>query len=220
MTIFGGKSRTSNPLIPSLTLYQLCYCALLSISYTISIIFNLQSSAVVQFAAALSVARVIQSESLEPKVKWPNDIWVRGHKVSGILVEAETSASIESSLEGKEIVKDDGNRLEDGQTAIFYLGIGINVNDDTRRNKGLRNMATSISSELLGVPVARERVLANLCQELEVTLGSSMEDILSELEPFLLMKRSTEVKVKVKDEEEYTAVIESIDNLGRLHIHS
>ena len=190
------------------------------IPWLISIIFHLQSSAVVQFAAALSVARVIQSEGLEPKIKWPNDIWVRGHKMSGILVEAETSASIESSMEGKETATDDGNRLEDGQTAVFYLGIGINVNDDTRRNKGLRNMATSISSELLGVPVARERVLANMCQELEVTLGKSMEDILSELEPYLLLKRSTEVNVKVKEEEEYTAVIESIDNLGRLHIQS
>ena len=191
-----------------------------SMSDTISIIFHLQSSAAVQFAAALSVARVIQSKGLEPKVKWPNDIWVRGHKVSGILVEAESSAGIESSVESEERVTDDGNRLEDGQTAVFYLGIGINVNDDTRRNKGLRNMATSISSELLGVPVAREMVLADLCQELEVTLVKSMENILSELEPFLLLKRSTEVKVKVKEEEEYTAVIESIDNLGRLHIQS
>ena len=182
----------------------------------------LQSSSVVQFAAALAVAKAVISEGLDAKVKWPNDIWVRGHKVSGILVEAETSASVEENAMStdKEKVKGSPNVSAETQPAVFYLGIGINVNDDSRRNQGLRKTATSISSELLGEKVARERVLANLCQELELALDRSMEAILNELEPILLLKRSSEVKISLKEEEEFTAEVEKIDNLGRLHIKS
>ena len=181
----------------------------------------------VQFAAALAVAKAIRSEGLEAEVKWPNDIWVKGHKVSGILVEAEMTASVTSTVTDKEetrgVPNDDSsqsNTLVQPEPAMFYLGIGINVNDDTRRNPGLRNMATSISSELFGQNIPREKILACLCSELESALDKSMTAILTELEPYLLLTRSCEVKVTPKDEEEFTAEVEKIDDLGRLHVKS
>ena len=178
----------------------------------------------VQFAAALAVAKAIRSEGLEAKVKWPNDIWVKGHKVSGILVEAEMSAAVTSNVADKEETErtpnDDSSQSKQPEPAIFYLGIGINVNDDTRRNPGLRSMATSISSELYGQKIPRERILVNLCSELESALDNSMSAILTELEPYLLLTRSCEVKVTPKDEEEFTAVVEKIDDMGRLHVKS
>ena len=187
-------------------------------------IFPFQSSCLVQFAAALAVAKAIRSEGLEAKVKWPNDIWVKGHKVSGILVEAEMSAAVSSRDTNKEETKGiaNGNSSQSNQPepVTFYLGIGINVNDDTRRNPALRNMATSISSELFGQKITRERILANLCLELEFALDKSMAAILTELEPYLLLSRSSEVKVTPKDDEEFTAVVENIDNMGRLHVQS
>ena len=186
--------------------------------------FLFQSSCLVQFAAALAVAKAIRSEGLEAKVKWPNDIWVNGHKVSGILVEAEMSAAVTSDVADKEeterIPNDDSSQLNQTEPAIFYLGIGINVNDDTRRNPGLRSMATSISSELHGQKIPRERILANLCFELESALDSGMAAILTELEPYLLLTTSCEVKVTPKDEEEFTAAVKEIDDMGRLHVRS
>jgi len=38
-------------------------------------------------AAGLAVARTLEGEGLEPKIKWPNDVYVRGRKVCGILCE-------------------------------------------------------------------------------------------------------------------------------------
>lgn len=190
-------------------------------------IFPFQSSCLVQFAAALAVAKAVRSEGLDAKVKWPTDIWIRGHKVSGILVEADIIASTFSTTSDKQEVrggpKGDASQSDasvHSWSAIFYLGIGINVNDDTRRNPSLRSMATSISSETFGEKVPRERVLANLCSELESALGKSMSAILCELEPYLLLKRSSEVKVTPNDEEEFTALVDKIDDLGRLHVRS
>lgn len=39
-------------------------------------------------AAGLAVAEAVESFGLEAGIKWPNDIWISGKKVSGILVEA------------------------------------------------------------------------------------------------------------------------------------
>ena len=181
----------------------------------------------VQFAAALALAKAIRLEGLDAKVKWPNDIWVRGHKVSGILVEAETSASVKSTSSDKQNDggvpnkdSDQSDSSDRSKSAIFYLGIGINVNDDTRRSSGLRNMATSISSELFGETVSREGIVANLCLELESALDKSMAAILKELDPLLLLTSSSEVKVTPKEESEFTAFVQKIDDLGRLHVKS
>ncbi len=61
--------------------------------------------------------------SLEVKIKWPNDIWVEGKKIAGILIE---------------------NQLEGTLLSSAIIGIGLNVN---QRNFGpeLRDKASSIS---------------------------------------------------------------------------
>lgn len=49
-------------------------------------------------AAALAVAETSeQLAGVEAKIKWPNDVWIDGRKVSGILVEARPHHDIECS---------------------------------------------------------------------------------------------------------------------------
>ncbi len=45
-------------------------------------------------AAGLSVAEAVESIGLPAEIKWPNDVWIRGKKVAGILVEAGADFAI------------------------------------------------------------------------------------------------------------------------------
>lgn len=75
--------------------------------------------------------------TLDVWLKWPNDIWVGGRKLAGILTEASTSAA--------------------GVEAVV-VGIGINVNiGEHEVPEGLSDVVTSIRMES-GVPADRLRV--------------------------------------------------------------
>jgi len=84
--------------------------------------------------------------SLQPKIKWPNDIYISGKKICGILCETQLN----------------GN-------AIDYLvaGIGVNVNVTAAQlPPELRASATSIALES-GHEVSRENVLASILSRFE-----------------------------------------------------
>jgi BirA family biotin operon repressor/biotin-[acetyl-CoA-carboxylase] ligase len=84
--------------------------------------------------------------TLQPKVKWPNDITLGGKKVAGILT--ETSSEID-------------------RVNYIILGIGINVN--TQRSllpESIRGIATSLAEECGGF-VSRVKFLQCLLVEFE-----------------------------------------------------
>lgn len=64
---------------------------------------------------------------LRAEIKWPNDIMVRGGKVSGILIESSVSA---------------------GVVDYAVIGIGVNVNLQLRNFPEIAAFATSLSDEL------------------------------------------------------------------------
>ncbi|YCM43682.1 biotin--[acetyl-CoA-carboxylase] ligase [Verrucomicrobiaceae bacterium 227] len=93
-------------------------------------------------AAGLALAEALDGFGLSAGVKWPNDVWVDGKKICGILVEAGAG--------------------------FVIVGIGLNINvaefpDD------LAHPATSIALES-GKSVSREEVLVSLLQRLRVRL--------------------------------------------------
>lgn len=78
--------------------------------------------------SSLAVAEAIRQETgLEAFIKWPNDVYVKGKKVSGILSELG---------------------VKDEQLQYVIVGIGINVNSDPSIDHEIRDVATSISVEL------------------------------------------------------------------------
>ncbi len=92
--------------------------------------------------AALALARTIEDTTgLEPKIKWPNDIYIGGRKSAGILVEAAGD--------------------------FLVLGIGLNVN--TPRCSfpdALQGIATSLRAELGdGIAISRSALLAEFLKK-------------------------------------------------------
>jgi len=70
-------------------------------------------------------------------IKWPNDVQVRGKKLAGVLIEAET----------------------DGAAPFALVGAGINVNFDPSAYDEIRDIATSLLAET-GREHDREALLA------------------------------------------------------------
>lgn len=93
--------------------------------------------------SCVPVAEAIEEVAgLRPRLKWPNDVLVRGRKVAGILAEGVSK----------------GKRME-----MVVLGIGINVNTPARE---LPPEATSLAAEA-GDEVDPELLLERLLENLE-----------------------------------------------------
>ena len=88
--------------------------------------------------SSLAVAEALREEAgLEALIKWPNDVYVKGKKISGILSEVG---------------------IEDEQLQYVIVGIGININSDPSTHSEIRDIATSLSLEL-GQSFPRLRLL-------------------------------------------------------------
>ena len=97
--------------------------------------------------ASLSTSRCIEKATgLKTVIKWPNDVLIKGKKVSGILTE--------SALRGQSV-----------DWAV--MGIGINVNFDPKAYPEIADIATSLSVES-GKKVSELKVLVHLLNELEL----------------------------------------------------
>ena len=107
------------------------------------------------FALSLAVCRAVEASApagLQPRVKWPNDVWVGGRKVAGVLVDVDMM----------------------GSACTVSAGIGVNVNQDWTavEDKELRDSATSLLTAQSTLapgsstpqPIVRERLLAALLQ--------------------------------------------------------
>ncbi len=78
--------------------------------------------------SSLAVAEAIRQETgLDALIKWPNDVYIKGKKISGILSESGIHR----------------DHLE-----YIIVGIGINVNSTPSKNPEIEERATSLSMEL------------------------------------------------------------------------
>jgi BirA family biotin operon repressor/biotin-[acetyl-CoA-carboxylase] ligase len=98
-------------------------------------------------AAATALARGIRNETgLQPEIKWPNDLLIRGKKVAGILT--ELSAELD-------------------HVKYIVLGIGVDVNLSAFEfPSDLRKVATSLKVEL-GAAVSRPDLAVSILRELD-----------------------------------------------------
>lgn len=92
--------------------------------------------------------------TVEAKLKWPNDIYIQGKKVAGILIE-----------NGKHVGK-----------PFSILGIGINVNSlDNERPQELRATATSLREETGGT-IDRHELLAAFITSFDRLYPAGLEE--------------------------------------------
>ena len=98
-------------------------------------------------ASATALRRAIQSETgLNPEIKWPNDILIRGKKVAGILT--ELSAELD-------------------RVKHVILGVGVDVNLNANEFPAeLRKTATSLKVET-GRTVSRPELATAILRELD-----------------------------------------------------
>ena len=94
-------------------------------------------------AAGLAVAEGLEKFGVSPGVKWPNDVWVSGRKIGGILVEAHPG--------------------------FVVVGVGVNVNV-ANFPEDLAFPATSLLRER-GRRESREAVLVSCLERLRLRLG-------------------------------------------------
>jgi BirA family biotin operon repressor/biotin-[acetyl-CoA-carboxylase] ligase len=116
-----------------------------------------EEHALLPLAAALAVSEACEASApVECAIKWPNDVWIDGRKVAGILVEGRP------------------------QEGWAVLGIGLNVSTPADGFPSeLREIATSLAATMSEAP-ATDQVLAALVERLAVRLGSPLPEVLAE----------------------------------------
>lgn len=96
------------------------------------------------------LAEVFEEYGVCPKIKWPNDIRIKGKKISGILAEAVCAAD------------DKGGNILKG----IVLGFGVNLNSDMKQLSEINQPATSLNIET-GIFIDKEiffkRVIEKFC---------------------------------------------------------
>jgi len=98
-------------------------------------------------ASATALRRAIETQTgLEPEIKWPNDILIRGKKIAGILT--ELSAEVD-------------------RVKYVIIGIGVDVNLAARDfPQDLKKIATSLKIES-GKSISRAELAVNILRELD-----------------------------------------------------
>ena len=105
---------------------------------------KLKNLQILTILAAFAVGKVIKNNfALEPFIKLPNDVWINGKKIAGILVENVIGKRLKSSI----------------------MGIGVNTNI-VRFPKELENKATSLKKEL-GKKVDNRKILKEIVKEIK-----------------------------------------------------
>ena len=108
---------------------------------------------ILNFVASLALATSIENlYQLKTELKWPNDILIDEKKAAGILIESTSK----------------GSKIE-----RLVIGIGLNVNQIAFQRK-FTIEPTSLKKEL-GHPVEREKTLAEILNNIEEMLTSSIK---------------------------------------------
>ncbi len=114
----------------------------------VSIVFRPELAMLPQVTmmASLAMAHTVErATGLTAALKWPNDVFIRGKKVCGIIIESD---------------------VQGAHVNWIILGIGLNVNLDASLYPEIASFATSLSTEA-GHPLGRQEVLVHLLEEVE-----------------------------------------------------
>ena len=150
------------------------------------------------FNKAISVALLKSLHVLSPnfKIKWPNDIYLNGKKIAGIL--------IENSIKGKYI-------------DYSVVGIGINVNQ-RKFSSDLKN-ASSIMNET-SIEVELENLLYQIIDHINFFvnyLHRKQSKKILDIYLSSLFRKDT-ITVFRKGKETFNGIIRGVDEFGRIKI--
>ena len=150
----------------------------------------------ISLATGLAVCETLRKELPGQRacLKWPNDIYLEGRKVCGILVETSRPSA-----------------------PFVVVGVGINVNNSLQRAPAeLRTIATSLV-DVAGRPCDRTSLLIGALQQLELQLRRFRTHRIEFLDRWreLCLLQGRTVCLEVGDRQ-FIGVCQSIDNEGAL----
>jgi len=146
----------------------------------------------------LILVEIFEEYNLKPTIKWPNDILVNGKKISGILAE---SVIVGNSLEG------------------LVLGVGINLNCNTKSLETIDQPATSLNIET-GMEIDKDIFLKHVTEKFFLSYDRFITEGFSLIKNDYKKRASflhKQLKIKVFDNE-IEGFAEDITNEGALKI--
>ena len=156
----------------------------------------------ITLAAAVAVCRAIVAVTgLQPAIKWPNDLFLNGKKICGILTEC--------SIEG-----------ESGRIGFLVCGIGINIFQKTEDfPPELKSIASSLAQGLTQATYTRADIAAAVITEFEKLYAEgrciqNKKAILEEYKQHLFIL-GDQVQV-MAPQGNYSATVLDIDEDGKL----
>jgi BirA family biotin operon repressor/biotin-[acetyl-CoA-carboxylase] ligase len=127
-------------------------------------------------------------------IKWPNDVFIGGRKVAGVLIDVHLAA---------------------GGVDYALVGIGINVALDPSQHEEIRDIATSLAVES-GKDLSRERVLAGFLNRFEkLFLAARRDDDVYDAWRARLETLGRQVRVQIGDRVD-EGLAEDVDGDGNL----
>jgi len=126
-------------------------------SFILEANLNIELSFIFVMVSAISIYKTIEKETqLKPELKWPNDIFIDGKKIAGILIDIETSMN---------------------NKCCIIIGMGINTNNDLDSTLlEIQNMeqcnynVTTLKKELNNVEISNNFFLSKLINNINFFL--------------------------------------------------
>jgi len=147
-------------------------------------------------ACPTAICKALRMEGVNAWIKWPNDVWVTDKKVSGLIIKSKSDAN----------------------SFTQSVGIGINVNEEfvAHPDEQIRNSARSVR-DFTGTTVSRERILANVLNELELILNTkSQPQVLEEFRKYekLTGRNVFVLPKKLENPEKWIGYVEGFTEFG------
>jgi BirA family biotin operon repressor/biotin-[acetyl-CoA-carboxylase] ligase len=147
--------------------------------------------------AALAVADALQMLSLDPQIKWPNDILLNGRKLAGILIEATWL---------------------DDEVSSLVIGMGINVAKAAVPSTGVLGFpATSLENMLGHVPDRKALLHAILTNFITLRPHMGTDSFMSVWEKKLAYY-GRQVRVEMGGEKSVSGKVDGLETDGSLRL--
>ena len=167
----------------------------------LSLLFPLENSEDpfrIPLLSVLGVHRVLRRRGVESRYRWPNDLYVRGRKICGILNEARFC----------------------GEKGLFVTGIGVNVNQQEEDfPPEVRERAISLKM-LSGREEDPGRIAGEVVDEMEgmVREGVSRERAVVSLEPLCDISPGEAVTLRLPLNRSVTGLFLGLGSRGELRV--
>jgi BirA family biotin operon repressor/biotin-[acetyl-CoA-carboxylase] ligase len=148
-------------------------------------------------AVGVTKALVQSFTELNPKIKWPNDIYVNGKKMAGILIEVKAESNAQSQI---------------------VIGVGINVN--MRKNDTVTQAWSSLATELKTY-INRNTLAITLSNELITTLKAFEKEgfayFMDDYHHYDYLKGKS-ISLSILNKEVVSGVWNGVNELGQLKL--